>query len=283
MKLQTFKQNILKPLSWYVAGLLVVFVSIWLLLGVALPEFKLNLMKAMSTAFGLDLPDNLVIEQTPTTMLVTMGVTFLAIMLLLIHVIFEAVVTERLINPSIDMVTSTRGALSSSWNPEQDFILIRMVSFHAAELLDVSVKAVLAVHEQFELDDGELDDFITYFPVTRMTPENVLVLSPRTPWSIAIPAELEYSNSRCAKYRLNAGKSPVKSFRDGAKPVTVKRWFDILISGTEPRSYAKFVIHRRVEIDAQKRDGAYELALHKGDFKSLPLYVESKEDVEQYC
>lgn len=277
----SFKQNLMGPLIYYIAALFVIFFAIWALLWTAAPEIELNVLNAISTAFGLELPERLVKNYSITTLVITLSVVLVAVLLMLVNVIFEAVVTERLINPKVDLITSERGVLSETWNKDRKHILIRLLNFHHVETLDIDVRCVLAVHEKFKTDDGGLDDFIAYFPVKELTPEGVLVMHPRMPWTIAIPVDQCIGNSINPNYSFNLEEDKVTSFREGQEPVFIERTLEIMITGIEPKSYARFVKHKKIIIDSLDENG-YKLLLHKGSFQSLPLNVKNREDVENY-
>ncbi len=277
----SFKQNLMQPLIFYVMALFAIFAILWLLLWLAVPEIELNVLNAISTAFGLELPEKLIKSYSMTSLVITMAVILVAVLLMLINVIFEAVVTERLINPKVDIITSERGVLSKTWNTERKHILIRLLNFHHIETLDMKVKCVLAVHERFKTKDGELDDFIAYFPVHELTPESVLVMRPRMPWSIAIPIDQPIGNSINPDYKFNIDGNSIQSFRKNQNPIFIERTLELMITGIEPKSYARFVKHKKILVDRLDSNG-YKLILHKGDFHSLPLNVKNKADVEQY-
>lgn len=273
----------MKPLFVYVTGLTAIFAAIWVMLGLILPETKGNLLNALSTAFGLEIPDTLFSEAiTPLTLLVIVVVSVLSIALILIHVYFEATITARIINPHIDLYTSKKGVLSTSWSEDKEHILVRLVNFHPQDLLNVEVKAIITVHEKIALDNGETDEFICFFPVEEIDPENVLILGSRTPWSIAVPSDITLSNSIRSGYSLNLGAPIRESFLPQNKLISCKREIEFLITGVETKSSSHFALHRKVLLDEQNEDGSYTLHLHKGSFQSLPLQVSSKSDVEEY-
>jgi len=258
---------------------------IWLLLWVAVPEIELNVLNAISTAFGLELPERLIKNYTVTTLFITVAVVLVAVLLMLVNVVFEAVVTERLINPRIDILTSERGVLSDTWNSEKQHILIRLLNFHPDDVFDVHVQCVLAVYEEFRDKDGTLDDFIAYFPVKMLTPKTILIMPSKMPWTIAIPVEQPLENSMNPDYKFDLTSGKIQSFRPALhknqSPVFIERTLELMITGVEPHSYAKFVKHKKISVDRLDQDG-YQSFLHKGSFKSLPLKVSAKEDVEQY-
>ncbi|MDE1153978.1 MAG: hypothetical protein PW788_15715 [Micavibrio sp.] len=155
-----------------------------------------------------------------------------------------------------------------------------MSNFYVADLVDVTINISLTV-EETHLTNGQPDQFRTYFEVENFTPHRVLVMEQRMPWSIAVPADSLLSNSKVRGYLFHPGKLITDSIAPGKKPESVKRSLQILIQGTDARSYSHFVIQKTMQIDEQ--NGAeYKLHLHKGAFKSLPLHIEKAEDIEQY-
>src|SRR5690606_22443408 len=123
----------------------------------------------------------------------------------------------------------------------------------------------------------------TYFPVEQYTPRRILIMEQRMPWSIAVHAECILANSRAPRYPFRPGRPIVDSIaQEGMHPVHVKRTLQILIQGTDARTYSSFVVHQNILVDEQ--DGQnYILHLHKGSFKSLPLRIPNAEDIEEFA
>lgn len=273
-------KDFLKITGLYILAVGLAFGLIWALLDIALPEANLNLIRALSTAFSINLPENMVAGDAADikAFSVMFVIALLSLGLIVLNVFFGAVVTARFIHPRIELVTSAKGALSTTWNSGKPYILVRMANFHKADLADVHLSVVLTVEET--RDNGE--EFLCYLPVNDYTPPRVLVLAQKTPWSIAVPADAHLGNSITKDYHFAPGAPIEKSFAVGKNAVAVRRTLEILIQGVDTRSHAPFVIHRKIAVDEQK-NGQYTLHLHRGGFKSLPLRIEDAGALEQYA
>jgi len=277
-----FQKDFFKITALYTAGILATFYVCWTALRLALPEAHLDLLQTLTTAFGINLPNNMPLDMSTEakTAAVVSIITVLSIGLVVLNVFFGAVVTARFIRPRVNLVTSQRGVLSTSWNALSPYVLIRMSNFYVADLVDVTLSIALTV-EETHIVNGQKDQFRTYFPVEEFTPKHILVMEQKMPWSIAVPADTVLSNSKTRAYAFQPGKPITESILPGQKPEHTKRSLQILIQGTDARSYSHFVIQKTVPIDEQQ--GAdYTLYLHKGAFKSLPLRIEDAGELEQY-
>ncbi|MEZ0259783.1 MAG: hypothetical protein ACAH80_02160, partial [Alphaproteobacteria bacterium] len=145
---------------------------------------------------------------------------------------------------------------------------------------DVVLNINLTV-EETHIINGQPDTFRTYFPLENYTPQRILVMEQRMPWSIAVPGDSLLANSKTKNYPFRPGKVIVDSIAKDGKPATIRRELQILIQGTDARSYSHFVIHKNILIDEQSGQD-YTLHLHRGSFKSLPLRIAQPEDIEQY-
>lgn len=277
-----FQKDFFKLTGLYTLGIIIIFYVCWIFLQMALPEAQLNLVQTLSTAFGINLPDNMDLNSAETEgkmFSVVLIIAALSIGLILLNVFFSAVITARFIRPKVKLLTSSRGVLSTTWNPTTPYMLVRMSNFYGADLVDVSINVVMTVEEVRQSGAGT-EQFMCYLPVQDFTPQRILVMEQRTPWSLAVPADILLGNSMTKNYHFKPGKPILASFSAGKKIISVKRTLQILIQGTDARSYSHFVIHRRILIDEQ--DGnKYILHLHKGSFKSLPLRIEDPNDLEQ--
>lgn len=281
-----FQKDFFKITALYTAGILATFYVCWEALRLALPEAHLDLLQTLTTAFGINLPNNMPLDMSTDakTAAVVSIITVLSIGLVVLNVFFGAVVTARFIRPRVNLVTSDRGVLSTSWNALSPYILVRMSNFYVADLVDVTLNIALTV-EETHIVNGQKDQFRTYFPIEEFTPKHILVMEQKMPWSIAVPADTVLSNSKTRAYPFRPGKLVVDSINSqgpqNQKPEHIRRSLQILIQGTDARSYSHFVIQKTVLIDEQQ--GAdYTLFLHKGAFKSLPLRIEDAGELEQY-
>lgn len=275
------QRDFFKLTAIYTAGIIATFYLSWLMLEAAMPDAKLDMLQTLTTAFGINLPDNmpLTMNTQGRRLSVVLIITFLSLSLVILNVFFGAVITARFIRPRVRLLTSSLGVLSTTWNAEIPYILIRMANFYAADLVDVVVNVVLMV-EETRLVGGKTEDFRSYLPITNFTPQRILVMEQKMPWSLAVPADAHLGNSLTSDYRFLAGQPITQSFSRGKTIVSSKRTLQILIQGTDARSYSSFVIHRKVPVDEQLGD-KYTLHLRRGAFKSLPLQIFDPADLEQ--
>jgi hypothetical protein len=274
--------DFLKLTILYTIGIIATFIASWVMLVFAMPEAKLDMLQTLTTAFGINLPDNmpLTLNTTARQFIVILIIAFLSLTLVILNVFFSAVVTARFIRPRVQLVTSARGVLSTTWNQEMPYLLVRMSNFYAADLVDVTANVVLMI-EETRLVNGQIEEFRSYLPINDFTPQRILVMEQRMPWSLAVPAETHLGNSLNKDYLFAPGKPIGHSFSKGKTILSAKRTLEILLQGTDARSYSSFVIHRKIPIDEQKGD-KYTLHLHRGSFKSLPLKIEDPAEIEQY-
>ncbi len=282
-----FNAPFFKTVGLYLVAMATILALMWLALNAFSPGAGTDLIRGVAAILNIDIPDSMVSSSATLRGAFFVSVlTLLGVMILIVHVVFEARVTEHLIVPKVNLVTSRRGAWSNSWAPGREHILVRLVNFQGGDLVDVDIACVVSVEEKNVGKDGDEDRFICYFPVPAeaVTPARALVLEDRAPWSISVPADVKLGNSLAQDYKLDLGKPIVDSFAKakGRKLVSCKRKLEILIKGMDVDSYAGFVVLRRIDLDEQSEGGIYTLHLHKGAFKSLPLRVSSAADVEQY-
>ena len=265
----------------YTFGIIATFYCSWLMLEFAMRDARLDLLQTLTTAFGINLPDNmpLTMSSEGRRLSVVLIITFLSLTLVILNVFFSAVVTARFIRPRVRLLTSSSGVLSTTWNAERPYVLIRMANFYPADLVDVVVNVVLMV-EETRLVNGKTEDFRSYLPVSDFTPQRILVMEQKMPWSMAVPADAHLGNSLLQDYHFVAGAPIVQSFSKGKTIISSKRTLQILLQGTDARSYSSFVIHRKIAVDEQLGD-KYTLHLHRGAFKSLPLQILDPRDLEQ--
>lgn len=278
-----FHKDFFKITALYTLGIIITFGGCWMLLGMALPDAHLDVLTTLTTAFGVNLPNDMPLNlntQTRTAAVVLI-IALLSIGLVIMNVFFSAVITARFIRPRVALVLSSRGVLSTAWNPAMPYVLVRMSNFYPADLVDVTLAIVLTV-EETHIVNGQPDTFRTYFPIEQFTPQRILVMEQRMPWSIAVPGDMLLANSKTRNYPFRPGKIIVDSFAKDSKPASIKRGLQILIQGTDARSYSHFVIHKNIQIDEQEGQN-YKLHLHKGIFKSLPLRIEDQGELEQYA
>jgi hypothetical protein len=275
-------RDFLKITVLYTVGIFVTFYLCWLLLEVAMPEAKLDLFTTLTTAFGVNLPNDMPLTMdTQARKFSVIGIiTLLSLGLAILNVFFGAVITARFIRPRVRLATSSKGVLSTTWNAERPYILVRLSNFYAADLVDVRIGVVLMVEETRKTPEG-VETFRSYLPLADYTPQFILVMERRMPWSLAVPADAHLSNSLTRDYHFRPGTPIATSFSKGKTILTAERKLQILIQGVDSQSYSDFVIHRTIPVDRQDGE-AYTLHLHKGAFKSLPMQIKRTEELEQY-
>lgn len=271
-------RELLKLTALYAIGVVGVLYAMWALLAVALPEANLNVVKALANSFGIMLSDD-IFDKAGTGFRagsVIMIVFFMSVVLVILNVLFCALTTTLFIRPRVKLITSPFGVLSEAWNASMPYVLVRLSNFHGGVLTNVRLSVVLNVHET--RDNGE--EFVSALPVDHFTPQRILVMQPKMPWTIAVPGDATLSSSLTRNYHFKPGEPILKSFSPAKKISRVERTLDILIEGSDSKSYSDFVIHRRVPVDTQ--DGEeYILHLHKGAFKSLPLHIDDPRLLEE--
>jgi hypothetical protein len=275
------KKDFLKITSVYTVGIILTYSLIWFVLQLILPDSNLNFFNVIFTALGLNIPIDFIDNAGNgiKTISVVVIISILSLGLILLNVYFGAIVTAHFIRPKIDLKTSSFGVLSTKWNIEKAHILVRMSNFHDASLVNVRINIVLSVQETRN-DGTKSEDFITFLPISNFTPPHILVMEPKMPWSIAIPTDTHLSNSLTKDYHFNPGEPIKNSFSKGKNLESVKRKIEILIEGIDSKSFANFIVHRKIEVDAQSENN-YTLQLYRGVFKSLPLHIDSSKDLEE--
>lgn len=277
-------KDFFKITGLYTVGIVITFLASWMLLGLALPDAHLDLLTTLTTAFGVNLPNDMPLNMNTEARMaaVVIIISLLSIGLVILNVFFSAVITARFIRPRVELVLSTRGVLSTAWNPDMPYVLVRMSNFYPADLVDVKLDIAMSV-EETHIINGQPDTFRSYFPIHQFTPQHILVMEQRMPWSIAVPGDVLLENSKIRAYPFRPGKVIVDSItKASTKPASIKRSLQILIQGTDARTYSHFVIQQKIEIDSQEGNN-YTLHLHRGIFKSLPLRIEKREELEQYA
>lgn len=277
------QKDFFKITGLYTTAIIIIFYVCWMMLEAALPDAHLNIVQTLTSAFGINLPNDMPLNmQTEArTAAVVFIIFILSVGLVVLNVFFSAIITARFIRPRVNLVTSSRGVLSATWNPDTPYVLVRMSNFYPADLVDVKLDAVLMV-EETRLIDGKEDEFRSYMPIDSFTPRHILVMAQRMPWSIAVPADMYVGNSLNKNYHFRPGMPITQSFTPGRSAKNVRRTLQVLIQGTDARTYSSFVINREILIDEQT-GGTYTLHLHKGSFKSLPLHIEDKADLEKFA
>jgi hypothetical protein len=275
------KKDFFKITLLYTFGVIGFFYTVWTLGGYIMPEAKMDAVRAVSMSFGIILPDEVLKETSSLPGLAVVLITILSLGLIILNVFFSAVVTARLIQPRIAVITSSRGVLSTKWNAEMPHVLVRLSNFHRKNLVDLTLDIVLTV-EEVRSNGIKHEQFLCYLPISEFTPKSILLMQPHMPWSIAVPADKLLSNSLTKDYHFKPGEPIKHSFSPGKELESCKRMLHILIRGTDTGSNARFVIDRKILVDEQIGE-RYVLHLHRGAFKSLPLFIDDEGELELFA
>jgi hypothetical protein len=180
-----------------------------------------------------------------------------AITILVLNMMFQAVLTAKLIRPSINVRTSK----SAVFNPEYGLtktphILFRLVNASAFDLYSVSLRAFLTVHD--EHPDAPAESMTYYFPIEKIDPLDIPVLKSFSPWIVAIPVDVILQNSIIDAYELRLPQP------HGSHPG--KRELEILITGMEIAASSNFIEAIRIPLELNDTG----TGLICGNFVSLP-------------
>lgn len=186
-----------------------------------------------------------------------------ALSILVLNMIFQAVVTAKLIKPVIDLRLSEGAVLNPCYGLKQSpHILFRLINANAFDLHLITLKAFLTVHDEHPEDPER--SMIYYFPVPDIDPNEIPVLRAYTPWIVAIPVDEVLNNSivRDYEWRLtgHAGSQPGK------------RQLEVLVSGYETEASTSFMRAFKFNLEADDADG-----LICGNFQSLPSVMQKRD------
>lgn len=196
--------------------------------------------------------------------LVVLAILFAhAFAILVLNMIFQAVITAKLIKPAIDLRLSDGAVFNPSYGLQQTpNILFRLINANPFDLHLISLKVFLTVHDKHPEDPAR--SMIYYFPVPDIDPQEIPVLRSHTPWIIAIPVDAALGNSivRDYEWRLTGP----------AGSQLGKRQLEVLVSGYETEASTSFMRAFKLNLEADGPDG-----LICGAFKSLPCVMDKKE------
>lgn len=189
-----------------------------------------------------------------------------AFSILVLNMIFQAVITAKLIKPAINLRISSGAVFDPGYGHDKTrtpHILFRLVNASAFDLHLVSLKAFLTVHHKGNNDDPA-QSMLYYFPVPDIDPLEIPVLRPLTPWIIAIPVDKKLANSIVDDYQWQlTGATGSKSG---------KRELEILVSGNETEASTSFMQAFKLDLEMGGPHG-----LICGRFQSLPCTMTKKE------
>jgi len=266
--------------NFYRKTLVTLFVSYILLVGVVtltilaiyalvfpgtISESISMLRGAISASFNL----NNYTGAAPKTFRDNPGVVLMVILfvhafsILVLNMIFQAVITAKLIKPAIDLRISDGGVYHPSYGLKKTpHILFRLVNASHFDLHLVTLKAFLTVHDEHPEDP--LKSMLYYFPVTTIDPDEIPVLRPLNPWIVAIPVGGHLKNSICHDYSWQLDQPT------GSQPG--KRRLEVLVSGNETEASTSFMRAFTLNLEMEGPHG-----LICGAFESLPCFMKRKE------
>ncbi len=283
MSLRLVNINMFKLFTYYI--LLIIFVSgtfLWIF-QMMFPDISNNMQSALFSSFGLKVPQEVLRGELTLSLVLVVSISvILSVMLILINIYFGAVITTKLIRPSINILTSKRGVLSTHWEKSgKPYILVRLINANKFDLVKVNITAVVTIEEHVTHPEYGNKTFIYFFSVTDMDPMNILILKSKSPWTIAIPADIKLSNSINDNYTMEINSPITKSAFPEYTLLYAKRKIEFLITGSEAESSSAFIDHEEVYIDEQNGDD-YNLLLHEGRFQELDIVVNDPTEIEQY-
>jgi len=186
-----------------------------------------------------------------------------ALSILVLNMIFQAVITAKLIKPAIDLRISDGAVFDPSYGLKKTpHILFRLINASPFDLHLVSLKAFLIVHDEHPSDPSK--SMMYYFSVPEIDPLEIPVLRTLTPWIIAIPVDERISNSIVHDYEWRLSRPA------GSQPG--KRQLEVLVSGNETEASTSFIRAYKLKLESDGPNG-----LICGDFKSLPCLMKKQE------
>jgi hypothetical protein len=196
--------------------------------------------------------------------IVVMAILFAhAFSILVLNMIFQAVITAKLIKPVIDLRLSDSAVFHPSYGLKQTpHILFRLVNASPFDLHLLSLKAFLTVHDEHPEDDSRSMTY--YFPVPNIDPVEVPVLRSLNPWIIAISVDEALGNSivRDYKWRLTGAS--------GSQPG--RRQLEVLVSGNETEASTSFMRAFTFNLETDGPNG-----LLCGTFQPLPSVMKKRD------
>lgn len=185
-----------------------------------------------------------------------------AFSILVLNMIFQAVITAKLIKPAIDLRLSDGAVFDPSYGLKKTpHILFRLINASPFDLHLVSLKAFLIVHDEHPSDPSK--SMMYYFSVPEIDPLEIPVLRTLTPWIIAIPVDERIGNSIVHDYEWRLSRAA------GSQPG--KRQIEVLVSGNETEASTSFIRAYKLNLEADGPNG-----LVCGDFQSLPCLLKKQ-------
>lgn len=201
-------------------------------------------------------------KDDPTTLVMVILFAH-AFSILVLNMIFQAVITAKLIKPAIDLRLSHGAVFDPGYGLKKTpHILFRLINASPFDLHLVSLKAFLVVHDEDMSDPSR--SMMYYFSVPELDPQEIPVLRTLTPWIIAIPVHGKISNSIVQDYEWRLTR------RAGSQPG--KRQLEVLVSGNETEASTSFIRAYKIDLESGGPNG-----LICGDFKSLPCLLRKQD------
>lgn len=187
-----------------------------------------------------------------------------AITILVLNMMFQSVLTAKLIRPSINVRTSNSAVFNPRYGlSKTPHILFRLVNASAFDLYSVSLRAFLTVHD--EHPDNPSESMTYYFPIEKIDPLEIPVLKSFSPWIVAIPVDVPLQNSIVDAYEFRLTQ-PQGSHRG-------KRELEILITGMEVAASSNFIEAIRIPLETNTTG----TSLICGSFVSLPSVMKKNQ------
>lgn len=186
-----------------------------------------------------------------------------AFSILVLNMIFQAVITAKLIKPAIDLRLSEGAVFQPAYGLKQaPHILFRLINACAFDLHLVTLKAFLVVQDEHPDDPSQSMTY--YFPVPEVDPVEIPVLRSMTPWMVAIPVDGTLANSLIQDYAWRLA-APA-----GSRPG--RRQLEILVSGNETEASTSFMQSFNFNLEQDGKAG-----LICGAFRPLPSQLARKD------
>ena len=196
--------------------------------------------------------------------IVVMAILFAhAFSILVLNMIFQAVITAKLIKPAIDLRLSDGAVFHPRYGLKKTpHILFRLLNASPFDLHLVSLKAFLMVHDEHPEDPSQ--SMMYYFPVPDIDPLEIPVLRTLNPWIVAIPVDEKLSNSIIQNYEWRLSRPT------GSQPG--KRRLEVLVSGNETEASTSFMQAFNLNLETEGKEG-----LSCGSFQSLPCVMHKRD------
>lgn len=187
--------------------------------------------------------------------------------ILILNMVFQAVLTAKLIRPAIKIKTSNSAVFNPSYGLKKSpHVLFRLINASPFDLYSVSLRAFLTVHD--DRAEAPEESMTYYFPIEQIDPADIPILKSFSPWIVAIPTDVVLKNSIIDNYE------PVLTQNEGSH--RGKRELELLIEGYETEASSSFMRAIRISLETANMDAG----LACGRFQSLPTRIEKGQLVQ---